>query len=444
MRAAPGGRLGSRTAAGIAGHPPNDVVEWWEVGEEAAMAQEQWTRVEGMVLAQSLDPRVVASDLAGRGVLADLDWFDRSPELLGLTVAQRDGRVALLDSDGQTLRGGPRAGELAEDLAAKYDAQVMLGEAKSDHLSKGADRKLAEVGEQAQQREDAPSRVVEIGRTPASSVPLLAAMEGVDIVDLGLPEGARALVAELPAEKSGWNFGDLPLVSLTYSAGEFQVYLVTDDDPENVVTYNWAMNEQLVGGFAAEEGAVSEQAEALVGPRADIAKIVSHVPGANKHEALSATHLRGDPAVRAFVAALGLPGEVAGFLLGQVGKTAIPGGELHLARGISTAIGHSVGMMLDQPTSPAAPLWRAYRDTAARRPWLVRIGASVEAALGASLVVLAVRTPAPRSGWTRLGGLLGGALVVDSLAEVSLSSWLAERRGVTRAAPGSGSPGPGR
>lgn len=409
------------------------------------MAQESWTRVEGMLLAQSLDPQAVAADLAARGVLADLDWFDRSPELLGLTVAERRGKVALLESDGQTLREGPQAAALAEDLAIAYHAQVMLGDAKRDHLPETADRKLAEVGEHAQEHEDAPSRVVEIGRTPASSVPLLAAMEGVDIVELDLPEGARALIAELPAEKSGWNFGDLPLVSLTYSNGEFQVYLVTDDDPENVVTYNWAMNEQLVGGFATEEGAVSEAADALVGPRSDIARIVAHVPGASEREALSATHLRGDAAVRAFVAALGLPGEVAGFLLGQVAKTAVPGGELHLARGISNAIGRSVDLMLDEPTSPAAPLWRAYRANAVQRPWLVRLGASVEAALGATLVVLAARMRGPRSGWARLGGVLGGALLVDSVAEVSLAKWLGERHGgVTPAAPPGGSPAPGR
>ena len=96
--------------------------------------------------------------------------------------------------------------------------------------------------------EPIPTRIVEIGRTPASSVPLLAALEGVDLGDLELAEGHRALLAELPAEKEGWNFGDLPLVTLSVTDGEFQVFLVTDDHLEHIISHNWGMDAAIVPG----------------------------------------------------------------------------------------------------------------------------------------------------------------------------------------------------
>ncbi len=59
--------------------------------------------------------------------------------------------------------------------------------------------------EEAAAVDPTPTRIVEIGRTPAPSVPgCLAALEGVDLGDLELAEGHRALLAELPAEKEGW------------------------------------------------------------------------------------------------------------------------------------------------------------------------------------------------------------------------------------------------
>ncbi|MCW1087728.1 hypothetical protein OJ913_10070, partial [Streptococcus anginosus] len=71
------------------------------------------------------------------------------------------------------------------------------------------------------------SRIVEIGNTPASSVPLLAALEGIDLADLEGNGGQRLLLAELPAEKAGWNFGELPLITLSKQDDEFQIFLVT-------------------------------------------------------------------------------------------------------------------------------------------------------------------------------------------------------------------------
>ena len=47
------------------------------------MAQE-WTRIEGMIIGHDLDPSVVAGELKERSILAQLEWFPSSPQLLGL------------------------------------------------------------------------------------------------------------------------------------------------------------------------------------------------------------------------------------------------------------------------------------------------------------------------------------------------------------------------
>ena len=167
------------------------------------MAQE-WTRIEGMIIGHDLDPSVVAGELKERSILAQLEWFTSSPQLLGLNVAVDAERVATVPAGSTEVVPGPTPAELADELAILFDAEVRIGNATADHLPEG-DSPLGKVWpsdeEEAAAVEPTPTRIVEIGRTPASSVPLLAALEGVDLGDLELADDHRALLAELPAEK---------------------------------------------------------------------------------------------------------------------------------------------------------------------------------------------------------------------------------------------------
>ena len=410
------------------------------------MTSSEWERVDGMIVARELDPQEVAAELAAQGVLAQLEWFENSPQLLGVVALRRGDHAAVVrapegtadgaddqdgaDSDGR-LAEGPTLTELAESLASTFSADVRLGESDADHLPEGASP-LAEASDAqaAAGAESAkPSRIVEIGHTPASSVPLLAALEGVDIADLALADGARALLAELPAERSGWNFGELPLVTLAVEGQQFQAFLVTDEHLEHVVSHDWGMRRLHVPDDAPDE--VRE----LVGDRLETDQIAAHVPGADADALFESTRLSGPPAVHAAVRALNLPPEVAGFLLGLSVPEAVPGAQMHFARGISNAIGRSVDIMLKEPDSPSFRLWDAYHTTAVERPWIVHAVASAEAAVGAALLALSVRADSPRSGWTKLGGVIGSILVIDSIAEISLTHYLgrrAERRRAQR------------
>ena len=83
--------------------------------------------------------------------------------------------------------------------------------------------------------------------------------------------------------------------------------------------------------------------------------------------------------------------------------------------------------MLSDPESRAQPLWSTYQSVAVEKPGLVRALASAEAIVGTALLTLAARGEAPRSRWLKCGGFIGALLLVDSVAEVSLSSYLRRR-----------------
>ncbi len=396
------------------------------------MTSNEWGRVEGMLIARELDPQEVTADLSSRGVVAQLEWFERSPQLLGVSVAVRDGQVGVLEESETDLTPGPIVADLAESLAERFHAEVRLGEVDADHLPASSG---ASTDDSAGEDEAQTSRVVEIGRTPASSVPLLAALEGIDIADADLTQGLHVMLAELPPERLGWNFGDLPLVSLSISGDEFQAFLVTDEHLEHVVSHNWSMERVLVSGGCSTADLPREIAD-LVGDRNETDAIAGLIPGADADALFAATDLRGAAAVRAVVSALGLPSAVGDFLLGTVALADVSGTDLHLARGISNAIGRSVDIMLTEPDSPGFPIWDAYRTAAIDRPWIVRVGASMEAAVGATLLALAIRAELPRSGWTKFGGFVGSLMIVDSVAELSLAKYLGlreERRRAQRA-----------
>ena len=70
------------------------------------MAQD-WTRIEGMIIGHDLDPSVVAGELKERSILAQLEWFPSSPQLLGLNVAVDEERVATVPAGSTEVVPGP-------------------------------------------------------------------------------------------------------------------------------------------------------------------------------------------------------------------------------------------------------------------------------------------------------------------------------------------------
>lgn len=387
------------------------------------MSEHAWTCVEGMMIGTECDPHAVATQLAERGILAQLEWFDSTPQLLGLNIALADGRIACLKAGEDAATPGPTPAELAEELAVLFDAEVRIGHERYDSLPDG-ESPLADVLPSEADLvfdDELPVRLAEIGRTPASSVPLLAALEGVDIADIDLDDNYRALLAEISDDKAGWNFGDLPLVTLSMHDGDLHLFLVTDDHLENVVAHNWGMTVLLVpGGYDSVEDAPSDIID-LVGDRPDLEEIASYLPQADTQALVDAQSAHGDAAVYAVVNALGLPQSVAHFLLGRSSLDEVEGATLHYARGISNAIGRSVDIMLATQERREIKIVTLYRKTLAERPWVIFGAAALESVAGAALLRHCLKTPSPRSGGRIAAGITGGLLLADGCAQALIA-----------------------
>lgn len=387
------------------------------------MADIEWSRVEGMVIAPDLDPMELATHLRDSAVVAQIEWYDATPHLVGIRVASDGEHVATLKKRGRVFHAGPTRDEFAKEIAHAFGAEVMIGEIHVDEIS--GDHSTLISGMESES-DDLPVRIIEIGRTPSSAIPLMAAFEGVDIAEIEMPEGKRLLAAQVPPHRVGWYFGDAPLVTLTMHGDEFQAFFVREDDPESVVAYNWGMNEVTIAGAQGWDEAVSQATHALIGARPDIEAIHDAVPGIDAEAAFAASQQRGPQAVAAFVAALGLSPDITAFLTGAKMLDQIDGAVVHHARGISNAIGRSVDILLDE-RSDGSRFWESYTDTIVSKPWLVPAATAVEAAVGTTLLVIGRRRGGRRSLPAKVGTLFGVWMIADSVAQNLLAKYTARR-----------------
>ena len=180
------------------------------------------------------------------------------------------------------------------------------------------------------------------------------------------------------------------------------------------------MTVRIVVGSSSVE-AVDPAVVDLVGDRPALREIAAHVPGADVDALLAAQELRGAEAITGVVQALALPHGVAEFLSGTIEASDVEGAVLHAARGISNAIGRSVDIMMTSTEDAQTAIQKAYMAVVSERPWIISTLATLEAAVGASMLVSTVKTPKPRSGWKIFAGVFGGAMLVDAFAEIALA-----------------------
>ena len=399
------------------------------------MAEDTWSKVEGMVIAGALDPLKLAEELKRESVVASLVWYDKTPELVGVTVAEQEDQVATLTKRGRVFRPGPSIQELAEKIAEKFAAEVMLGDVQVDRFQRVDDEDVEDAAPEVASTEDKagaaegeslPIRVVEISATPSSAIPLLAAFEGVDVAELPHDEHRAILLAQVPAHRSGWHFGDAPLVRLTLQGDEFHAHFMPEDDPESVITYNWGMNELVVAGAKGWEGNIADEVHDLVGARGDIAAIHDAVPGVDVEGAFEATKMRGSAAVTKFVRSLGLDPQVAEFLLGWLTVEQVSGATVHHARGISNAIGRSVDILLNERKSEAS-FWDSYTHLVRSKPWLVPTIAVGEVAAAVALLVGGRKRDGVRTIGGKVATGLAFVLLTDAIADTTLARLTAQR-----------------
>ncbi len=386
-------------------------------------ATQRWNRTEGVLVAPGSTPDDVAARLRERAVVARLEWYPATAHLLSITLLlDAEGRVAVTPPSRGGVVPGTGVSELVEGLARELGADVTIGPASFNALPEDVELPEVSAG-------PAPmSRTVVVSPLSAYMVPLQATLLERPLAVASAPGIDRRIVmysgegAELGA--FGWDDESLPAIIFRVDERDMTVRAVLTGESEDDAVYSWSMTSRYVWGGVEEPGpALSALVNEMLTDSTDASLIARAVPDADVEAATVALAVEGIEGLAQMLAALGLPAWVESVLTGRLAPVEVPGVVVHEPRGLSNAVGRSVGLMLADPSVPGSAFWQSYVRAVTETPWLVRAGAALEAGLGGALIGAAIR----RRGRTgRLpGGLIavGVLLMVDAVAETSLASW---------------------
>ena len=386
-------------------------------------ATQRWNRTEGVLVAPGSTPDDVAARLRERAVVARLEWYPASAHLLSITLlSDTEGRVAVTPPSRGGVVPGAGVSELAEGLARELGADVTIGPASFNALPEGVELPEVSAGPLPM------SRTVVVSPLSAYMVPLQATLLERPLAVASAPGIDRRIVmysgegAELGA--FGWDDESLPAIIFRVDERDMTVRAVLTGESEDDAVYSWSMTSRYVWGGVEEPGpALSALVNEMLTDSTDASLIARAVPDADVEAATAALAVEGIEGLAQMLAALGLPAWVESVLTGRLAPVEVPGVVVHEPRGLSNAVGRSVGLMLADPSVRGSAFWQSYVRAVTETPWLVRAGAALEAGLGGALIGAAIR----RRGRTgRLpGGLIavGALLMVDAVAETSLASW---------------------
>ena len=386
-------------------------------------ATQRWNRTEGVLVAPGSTPDDVAARLRERAVVARLEWYPASAHLLSITLlSDAEGRVAVTPPSRGGVVPGMGVSELAEGLARELGADATIGPASFDALPEDVELPEVSAGPSPM------SRTVVVSPLSAYMVPLQATLLERPLAVASAPGIDRRIVMysgegpELGA--FGWDDESLPAIIFRVDERDMTVRAVLTGESEDDAVYSWSMTSRYVWGGVEEPGpALSALVNEMLTDSTDASLIARAVPDADVEAATAALAVEGVEGLAQMLAALGLPAWVESVLTGRLAPVEVPGVVVHEPRGLSNAVGRSVGLMLADPSVPGSAFWQSYVRAVTETPWLVRAGAALEAGLGGALIGAAIR----RRGRTgRLpGGLIavGALLMVDAVAETSLASW---------------------
>lgn len=390
-------------------------------------AAQRWNRTEGVVIAPGTQPEDVAARLEAERVVARLEWYPSTPHLLSVTLlADVEGRVAVTPPTRGGVMAGVGVSELCESLAREFSAVATIGPATFNALPAGTD--LPEVSSHSA----ATSRTIVVSPLSAYMVPLQATLLERPLAVASMPGLERRLVmysGEGPDLGTyGWDEESLPALILRADLEDMTVRAVTTDDQEDDAVFSWGMTSRYVWGGVDNPGpALKGIVEDLLTDVTDASAIAGAVPGADQEAVAAALATPGIDGMVALVEALGLPAWVEAVLTGRLAPAEVPGAVVHEPRGLSNAVGRSVGLMLADPSTPGSAFWRSYVRTVTEVPWAVRVGAILEAGVGGALLGTALRRRR-RTGALPVGMVAFGTfLLLDAVAETSLASWTRHR-----------------
>lgn len=389
-----------------------------------------WRVQEGAMVVGEGTPEAIRAKLQQINVVAEIDWFPVTPHLVGINVlVNKSGGVAALDDDTSQYRVGVTSEELAKILAQEFEAEVNIGDCKANKLPE-----TTTLPELPYSDEDE-VRVCEVSAIPEASVPFCAASEGKDMGYLELGDGLKAVfysTTDGEVREGTMATMQSPCVALYIKPHDYSIAAVVTDDkgafPEQLKLHSWLLRTEVITGAVADPNdELIKRVRADLG-HGEVAKNIGQVfPGFDTDALLEATRTPGKEGVGKAIEALHLPSDMAAFLFGRISLEGVAHSRVYPAQGWTEALGQSMDIKLTEPEPAGSLLWRLYRKFAVDKPWLVRGLAMGEIIGGAALLTAAFREKTPRSGWTKLGGVVGAAMMMDSVFQVSLAQYLTSR-----------------
>lgn len=390
-----------------------------------------WHVQEGAMVVGDGTPEAIRDKLRQMNVIAEIDWYAVTPHLVGINIlVNKSGGVAALDSEDAHYRVGVTLEELARYLAKTFQADVTIGEYNVNGLDDATSLPSPDVSDDSDE-----VRVCEVAAIPEASVPFCAASEGKDMGFLDLEGGLKAVfysTTESEVREGTMATMQSPSVALYVRPHDYSIAGVVTDDkgafPEQLMLHSWLLKTELISG--AVENPSPELYERI---RADfghgqVAKNIAEVfPGFDTQALLEATRTPGKDGVLKAIKALGLPSDMAAFLFGRTGIENVPHAKFYPAQGWTDAFAKSMDIKLTEPEPAGSMFWKLYRKSAVEKPWIVRGLAIGEVIVGAALTTAALREKKPRSGWMKLGIVVGIGMVVDAIFQVSLAQYLSGR-----------------
>lgn len=391
-----------------------------------------WTRTEGAIVAPGHAPEDAEELLRAYGVVARLDWFPSTPHLIGLallTDAQQ--RVAVTQARGG-VKAGQKVSELVEELATRLKASVTIGPATFNALPEDGFT-LNELPE----RDTSEDRTVVVSPLPAYTVPLQATLMERPFAVASLPEHGRRLIMSqgggLELGAFGWDAEALPALVLSNVDGDLSVRAVISGDPDEGAIFSWSMTTRDVWGEVSTPGpALKKLADELLTDVTDASIIAEVLPvsedeGAGLEAVAHSLTLPGLDGVEALLEALQLPAWIADVLTGKVAPSEAPGAVIHEPRGLTNAVGRSVGMMLSDPQSPSQEAYQGFVRTVTDKPWLIAGINAVQGAAGLALIARA-RSRKRQTGRAQTSLWVAGVLLLlDTAVDVPMTAWIRQR-----------------
>ncbi|MHB1289112.1 hypothetical protein [Georgenia sp.] len=321
---------------------------------------ENWTRTEGVVVAAELDPQAVVAHLAGGDVVARLEWYPGTEQLLSVSVlSDGEHRVAIAPAGAAGVTPGPTLAELADDLATTFDADVLMEGVHVEGQDTDGDTPDWAVVDDHVGNGPVDARTVVLTSLAAHRVPVQANQLRRTVTTAPCTVGGaprRLLMttgdgAELGV--LGWEEDAYPVLRLQVDDEDRTALLLVspendEDEGEDVVLFSWSMRSELVHGDSAANAAVREVAEQILGDGIDVAAFAAAVPGADAAAVAASLRVHGAQGLAAFVTALGLPAAVVDVLESRAEPDSLPDAVVHEPVPVAEPV---------EPTRPTRPAW---------------------------------------------------------------------------------------